>query len=132
MAFSGFRRRLRGYGGFLEAARDNLEPVLPRPNLEIAIDAVDGQAEYLDGEVRVAAAGQAETLEAIDIANRQLRDFGDGLKARLATADQAYALGEDHFLRLLGLRECVQLDVPTLERMVRADIDRDLSALEAR
>jgi len=125
------RRHLLGYGGFLEAARDNLEPVLPRPNLEIAIDAVDGQAEYLDGEVRVAAAGQAETLEAIDIANRQLRDFGDGLKARLATADQAYALGEDHFLRLLGLRELVQLDVPTLERMVRADIDRNRSAAEA-
>jgi len=125
------RRHLLGYGGFLEAARDNLETVLPRPNLEIAIDAVDGQAEYLDGEVRAAAGGQAETLEAIDVANRQLRDFGDGLKARLATADDAYALGEDHFLRLLSLREFVQLDVPALERMVRADIERNRSAAEA-
>src|SRR5256884_7375685 len=125
------RRHLLAYGGLLLAARDNLEPVLPRPNLEIAIDAVDGQAAYLDGEVRAAAAGHAETLAAIDIANRQLRDFGEGLKARLATADQAYALGEDHFLRLLGLRELVQLDVPTLERMVRADIDRNRSAAEA-
>jgi Bacterial protein of unknown function (DUF885) len=62
------RRHLLGYGGFLEAARDNLETVLPRPNLEIAIQAVDGQIEYLDGEVRAAARGDAETLRALDFA----------------------------------------------------------------
>src|SRR2546423_14865033 len=81
------RRHLLGYGGFLEAARDNLALVLPRPNLEIAIGAVDGQAEYLDGEGRAAAGGHAETLGTIDIANRPLRDLGDRLKARLAPAN---------------------------------------------
>src|SRR5205807_1089974 len=129
--FAALRRHLLGYGGFLEAARDNLEAVLPRPNLEIAIEAVDGQVAYLDGEVRAAAAGHAETLKAIEVASTQLRDFGVGLQARVATADDAYALGTDHFLRLLDLREFVQLDVPALERMVRADIDRNRADAEA-
>src|SRR5207248_2095543 len=75
-------------------------------------------------------AGPSE-LDVSSYLKRPYAPLGDGLTARLATADQAYALGEDHFLRLLGLRELVQLDVPTLERMVRADIDRNRSAAEA-
>jgi hypothetical protein len=125
------RRHLLGYGGFLEAAHDNLETALPRPNLEIAIQAVVGQLEYLDGEVRTAAGDDAETVKALDTAVNQTRDFADFLKARRATADDAFALGEDRFLRLLGLREFVQLDVATLERMVRADIERNRAAAEA-
>jgi hypothetical protein len=125
------RRHLLGYGGFLESARDNLEVALPRPNLEIAIQAVEGQVEYLDGEVRAAARDDAQTLIALDIAVQQVRDFADFLRARLATADDAFALGEDRFLRLLGLRELVELDVAALERMVRVDIDRNKVAAEA-
>jgi CBS domain-containing protein len=125
------RRHLRGYGGYLEAARDNLEVALPRPNLEIAIDAIDGQAEYLDGEVRAAAGGDAETLSAVDAAAKQTRDFAQFLKARRATASETYALGETRFLRLLGLRELVPLSLPELERMVRTDIDRNRAAAEA-
>jgi len=128
---SALRRHLLGYAGFLEAARDNLETALPRPNLEIAIEAIDGQVAYLEGEVRTAARDDAETLKAIEVAARQTRDFADWLKARRATADEAYALGEAHFLRLLGLREFVELDVAALERMVRADIERNRTAAEA-
>ena len=60
------RRHLLGYGGFLAAARDNLGTALPRPNLEIAIEAVGGQVEYLEGEVRAAARDDAERLTALD------------------------------------------------------------------
>ena len=49
---AGLVRHLRGYPGYLEAARDNLERSLPRPNLEVAIEAIAGQAAFLDGEVR--------------------------------------------------------------------------------
>ena len=128
---SALRRHLLGYAGFLEAARDNLETALPRPNLEIAIEAIDGQVEYLEGEVRTAARDDAETLKAIEVAARQTKDFAGLLTARRATADDAYALGEERFLRLLGLRELVQIDVAGLERMVRADIDRNRAAAEA-
>ena len=125
------RRHLLGYGGFLESARDNLEVALPRPNLEIAIGAIEGQIEYLDGEVRAAVRDDAEALEALEIGLRQTRDFADFLKARRATADDAYAVGEERFLRLLGLRELVELDVTALDRMVRTDIERNRAAAEA-
>ena len=125
------RRHLLGYGGYLEAARDNLEVALPRPNLEIAIEAIDGQTEYLEGEVRAAAGGDAATLKAVDGAAVETRDFARFLKARRAAANDDYALGEARFLRLLGVRELVQLNVSELERMVRADLDRNRAAAEA-
>jgi hypothetical protein len=125
------RRHLQGYGGFLEAARDNLETALPRANLEIAIEAIDGQVEYLDGEVRAAAGADAETLKALEFAVGETRNFAAWLRARGASANEAYALGEDRFLRLLGLREFVQLDVAALEGMVRTDIERNRAAAEA-
>jgi len=125
------RRHLLGYGGYLEAARDNLDEALPRPNLEIAIEAVDGQIEYLDGEVRAAARDDAETRKAVEVGLALTREFAQFLKARRATANDAYALGEARFLRLLGLRDLLQLDLAELERMVRADIDRNRVAAEA-
>jgi len=126
------RRHLAGYHGYLATARDNLEPALPRPNLEIAIEAVDGQLEYLDGEVRQAATGDTETLSAIDQAATETRAFVDLLKRRLADAHDNFALGEDRFLRLLAARELVDMDLPELERMVRADIERNrVAATEA-
>ena len=125
------RGHLLGYGGYLEAARDNLDEALPRPNLAIAIEAVDGQAEYLEGEVRAAAGSHADTLEAVDSAAAQTRDFARFLRARRATANDAYALGEARFRRLLALRELVQLDLAELEGMVRADIERNRVAAEA-
>ena len=126
------RRHLAGYPGYLETARDNLEPSLPRPNLEIAIEGATGQVEYLEGEVRQTAAGDAETVRAIDRAATETRAFVDLLKARQAGAHDHFALGEKRFLRLLAARELVDLDVPALERMVRADIERNrAAALEA-
>jgi len=122
------REHLAGYHGYLEAARDNLELSLPRPNLEIAIQAATGQVEYLEGEVRQAAAGDAETAQAIDRAAAETRAFVNDLTTRAAHAHDQFALGEDRFLRLLAARELVELDAPALERMVRADIERNRAA----
>ena len=122
------RRHLAGYPAYLEAARDNLEPSLPRPNLEIAVEAVAGQVEYLEGEVRQAAVDDAETVRAVDRAAAETRAFVDFLKGRQAEAHDDFALGEQRFLRLLGIRELIDLDVPALERMVRADIERNHAA----
>jgi Bacterial protein of unknown function (DUF885) len=122
------RRHLGGYRGYLETARDNLEASLPRPNLEIAIEAAAGQVEYLEGEVRQAAVADAETVKAIDRAAADTRAFVDELKARAGNAHDQFALGEDRFLRLLGVRELVEMDIPALDRMVRADIEQNRAA----
>src|SRR2546430_1624655 len=124
------RRPLAGYAGYLEAARDNLEASLPRPNLEIAIEAAAGQADYLDGEVRTAAAGDADTIRAIDRAVLETREAVAFLKQRQRDAHDRFALGEERFLRLLQTREMVPLNVSELERLVRADIERNMAAAE--
>ena len=124
------RRHLAGYAGYLEAARDNLEASLPRPNLEIAIEAAAGQADYLDGEVRTAAAGDADTIRAIDRAVLETREAVAFLKQRQRDAHDRFALGEERFLRLLQTREMVPLNVSELERLVRADIERNMAAAE--
>jgi len=46
------RKHLDGYAGYLEAARDNLEVSLPRPNLEIAIEAAAGHVGRLIVDTR--------------------------------------------------------------------------------
>ena len=125
------RRHLAGYSSYLEAARDNLEPSLPRPNLEIAIEAAAGQADYLDGEARTAAAGDADTIRAIDEAVMETRALVDFLTGRQREAHDHFALGEDRFLRLLQTREMVPLNVADLERLVRADIERNMTAAES-
>src|SRR5207247_1270295 len=109
------RQHLAGYSGYLEAARDNLEASLPRPNLQIAIEAAAGQSAYLDGEVRTAAAGDADTLQAIDRAVRETRAAVDFLKQRQRDAHDHFALGEDRFLRLLQNREPVPETVAAMD-----------------
>ena len=124
------RQHLAGYSGYLEAARDNLEPSLPRPNLEIAIEAAAGQADYLDGEVRTAAAGDPDTIRAIDQAVVEIRAAVEFLKKGLRDAHDHFALGEDRFMRLLQTREMVTMSVGELETMVRADIERNMAAAQ--
>jgi uncharacterized protein DUF885 len=122
------RRHLDGYRGYLEAARDNLDPSLPRPNLEIAIEAAAGQVQYLEGEVLAASQADAATRAAVQRAATETRSFARFLRLRLPGARQHDALGEDRFLELLQCRELVALDLPTLERMVRRDMERNTAA----
>ena len=118
-------RHLQGYGGYLEAARDNLEPSLPRPNLDVAIEAVTGQAAFLDGEVRAMTANHGCMGKQLDAAVSLVRDFGSFLRARAAQAREHDALGAERFERILKLREMVELDVPALQRLIEADVARN-------
>ncbi len=119
------RRHLEGYPGVLEAARSNLEPSLPRPSLEIAIEATEGLSEYLAGEVTAIARDDAQTVAAIAQAIPQLDAFAALLRSRLPQAHDDYALGEARFTGYLRTRDLVTLDLPTLESMAREDLDRN-------
>jgi uncharacterized protein DUF885 len=125
------RRHLGGYAGYLEAARDNLEPSLARPNLDVAIDAVEGQVEYLEGEVFQSSHDDAVTRQAVERAAVETRSFASFLRQRLAGAHEHDALGEPRFRELLRCREMVTMDVPSLERMVRSDVARNTLAAQA-
>ena len=119
------RTHLSGYAGYLESARDNLEPALPRPNLEIAIEAAQGQLEYLQGEILGIARSDPATVAAVRAAAGEVGRFVAFLKQRLGDAHDDYALGCERFSRFLQMRELVDLDVASLERMVNADVERN-------
>jgi hypothetical protein len=119
------RKHLQGYPGYLEAARHNLRSSLPQPNLEVSIESAEGQVEYLRHEVTEAAAGDPETLKTVEQAAGQMSDYVLFLKQRLAEAHQSYSLGVDRFLRLLKMRELVDMTTRELEQMVRLDVERN-------
>lgn len=119
------RRHLERYSGVFEAARSNLESSLPRPNLEVAIEATEGFQEYLASEVTALARDDAQTIAAVDQAIPQLASFAAFLRARLPQAHDDYALGEARFASYLRSRDMVSLDVSTLEAMAREDLERN-------
>jgi uncharacterized protein (DUF885 family) len=119
------RETLLGYRGYLEAARDNLAPSLPKPNLEVSIESAEGQVEYLRGEVAAAAAADPQTLKSVLLAADQMSGFVEFLRQRLPKAHQNYELGEERFLRFLKMRELVDMTTSELRSMVRADVERN-------
>lgn len=123
-------QHLDNYAGYLEAARDNLGASLPRPNLEVAIEAAAGQADYLDGEVRAIAEADRALVARIDSAVALVHEFVGFLTSRLAAAHEHDPLGATRFQQLLACREMVDLDLPTLEQMIQDDVNRNTARAE--
>ncbi len=90
------------------AARENLEPILPRPFVETGIEVARATASFLENDVLRAArlCGDPSVLGAFEPANavaaRECRAFAAWLeRERLPHATEAFALGRDGYVRLL-------------------------------
>ncbi len=90
------------------AARANLDPVLPRPFVETALEVGEGTASFLEKDVSKAAqdcgdpAVLARFEAAVRIAVTELRGFNEWLRReRLPGAVAPYALGRDGFVAML-------------------------------
>jgi uncharacterized protein (DUF885 family) len=90
------------------AARSNLQPVLPRPFVETAIEVANGNADFLENDVSKAAATvndpaiRARFEEAKKIAVAEFRGYADWLnKEKLPTADTSFAVGRDAYIAML-------------------------------
>jgi uncharacterized protein (DUF885 family) len=101
-------RILRHAPALFAAARSNLDPVLPRPFVETAIEVAQGTASFLDNDVAKAVATltnldiRAEFTETRLLATTEIRDFVSWLKAeKLPNADASFALGRQGYLEML-------------------------------
>ena len=90
------------------AARAQLEAKLPRPWVETAIQMAEGTATFLEKDVADVAQGakRRDVVGEFAVANaravRELREFAAWLKSdRLPEANDAFALGEEWFARML-------------------------------
>jgi uncharacterized protein (DUF885 family) len=98
------------------AAKTNLQPALPRPLIELAIEIAKGSADFLRKDLVEALKGlKDEQLSAqFRQSNRKaaaaLQDYADWLtKEKLPKATPDFALGEEKFRRLLASTELVDL-----------------------
>ncbi|HTI71717.1 MAG TPA: DUF885 domain-containing protein [Candidatus Limnocylindria bacterium] len=90
------------------AARQNLEPVLPKPFVETAIEISEGSASFLehDGLTEARRCPDAQAIatfeSAAKVAIKEFRDFAVWLKQnRLPTANNSFALGRKAYQALL-------------------------------
>ena len=135
-------QRIRAYTKYmsevpriLQQMRDNLEPPLPAPYVNVAHGVFSGLHDYLENTVpglfaavedeqlqRQFAAANSAAAEAV----RQTADWLDGLKA---TATDDYALGKERFLRMLRETQGVDVSLEALKAAGAADLQRNLDAL---
>ena len=115
-------------------ARTQLEPMLPRPWVETAIEIAEATGAFLENEVLTAgrACGNAEVLgrfeAAVKTAAREHREFAAWLRAhRLPASTPEFAIGRALYQRLLGTE---LIDLPP-EKILEIGM-RELKAETAR
>lgn len=126
----------RGAQAHLAMGRQNLDAKLSRAVLGFAIQMIGGQITFVEKDVAAAFAGLSEPQLKTDLAAglaelvAQLSAFRDDLKGRLEQGTDEFALGSQAFLQMLEETEGVKIDLATLERVGRADLERNQRALQ--
>lgn len=116
--------------------RANLELPLPRTYIDIGKTVFGGLAKFYEAEAKAAFAGvadpelQREFAEQVGPAAQALRELVNWLEQQRPTATNDFALGPEKFSRMLADTEAVEIPLPKLEQMGRADLRRNLKALE--
>jgi hypothetical protein len=142
--YAPLEQRLKAYTEYsaslphrLQQMRDNLEPPLPAPYVEMGQRVLNGLAGYLVTTVpQQFAAVEDEDLQrqfaaANTAAAEAVQATADWLGELKATATQDYALGEDLFLRMLRETQGLDITLEELQAAGQADLDRNLAALYA-
>jgi hypothetical protein len=136
--------RLRGYIGYarsfpkaVEQIKRNLRPPLPRTYVDLGRAVFGGMVGYLEKDVpRVFAtvndaALQKEFAAANAGAVAALKDLTAWFESLRSSATDKFAIGGDLFQQMLADTERVDVPIAELERIAKADLQRNLSALRA-
>ena len=121
----------------LQQMRDNLEPPLPAPYVEMGERILLGLADYLANTVPGLFADvddealQRQFVFVNDAAVEAVRQTADWLGMLKATATDDYALGEDLFLRMIRETQGLDVTLADLKAAGQADLDRNLEMLYA-
>ncbi|CAN5809140.1 DUF885 domain-containing protein [soil metagenome] len=120
------------------AAKTNLAPVLPRPQVELAIQIARGGSDFLKKELVEALKGvkDEKLLVAFQMANRRasaaLTDFASWLeKERLPKATGDWTLGAERYRRFLAETELVDIAPQRLLEIGMFELAREQEAFAA-
>ncbi|HST30216.1 MAG TPA: DUF885 domain-containing protein, partial [Chthoniobacterales bacterium] len=122
----------------LIAAKTNLNPVLPKPYVELAIKIARGAAEFLRKDLVEAIADlkderqRADFLESNRKAAAALTDYAGWLeRERLPKATADFALGEEKFQRMLRDTELVDLPPQKILEIGMAQLEKEQKTFAA-
>ena len=120
------------------AARANLAETLPRPMVELAIEIAQGVGDFLTHDLVDAVKGvkdealQAEFTTVNDRTAAELNAYADWLtKERLPKADNAFALGESKYRRMLAANEALNTPPAQILEIGLAELRREQAAFAA-
>lgn len=136
--------RLRAYTTYveqvpamLEQMKENLQPPLPAPYVEMGYRIFSGMVEYLSTTVPgIFSPVENEQLQrrfkaANDAAIESIRQAAGWLDDLRETATDDYALGEENFLKMLRMTQGVDITLADLKAAGQRDLDRNLETLHA-
>jgi len=132
-----FTRYLENVPKAVAQIRQNLAMPMPRTWLQLGIDGFGGYAAYFQDEVpAIWAAVQDEDLQqAFVSANKEavlaMQDMADWMTSNMPEATEDFALGAELFRQMLWDTERVDIPLEELEAIGRADMARNLKALNS-
>jgi hypothetical protein len=121
----------------LEQVKKNLKLPMARSLVKIARTTIGGLAGSYESDIAKVfsevkdEAVQKEFGEANALAAKAVRDFDGWLAEQEKSATDNFALGTEKFKQMLKQTEGVDIDLAELERIARADLDRNLAAVKA-
>ena len=141
--YAPLEQRMRAYVEYARAVpgtaaqvRANLRTPMPRSFAELGVLSFSGLAGYFEADVPAVFAAvedadlQAAFREANAAAAAAARQLGAWFHDQIATSpEEGFALGPDHFLRMLRDTERVDVSLAELEAAGRRELERNLEAL---
>jgi uncharacterized protein (DUF885 family) len=120
----------------LEQIKANLKLPLAKSLVKIGRTTIGGLASSYETDIAKVFSevkdetAQKEFKEANAAAAKAVKDFDKWLEEQEKTATDNFALGADRFKQMLKQTEGVDIDLAELERIARADLDRNLEAFK--
>lgn len=132
-------RAFIGYAGNIPRAaaqiRANLQLPLPRSYIDVGKTLFMGLAAFYENDAKTAFSTIDDTqlrqqfAETVPAAANAMRALADWLEQQRPQATENFALGAVKFREMLKTGEDVDVPLETLEKLGRADLDRNLAAL---
>jgi uncharacterized protein (DUF885 family) len=115
----------------LQQSASGMKLPVPKPWLETAIMMFKGLADFADHDVRTAFPDPPpELAPALDACKAAFLAHAAWLEQQLPHATDAFALGTHKFLEMLEETQGIKIDLATLDKIARADLDRNTKAIE--
>ncbi len=121
---------------YYQQAATQLEPALPQVSLQVGLMMSGGVADFVKGDAKKAfaslpdAALRGKLQACLDRLAGEIVTFQGALKSRMPAATPDFRLGAEPLIAMLRATEGIEMDVPRLLELARADYERNHLAIE--